>query len=157
VSNQYHRVDGEHEEEDPFVGNPIHRLKDLLIPGGDDRKKNVGGMPCIVINGVQSLHRSPVVIERFTCVRVQIEAGEITPGDINADSVTFLEDVGRRVEANLEQINFSRLHQFLFGTGVAKSCPHDTVSDVQIEAPGIGGTGRVDINQLGREVRILRR
>jgi hypothetical protein len=52
-----------------------------------------------------------------TCVRVHVKSWKVATGDIKADTMAFLENVGSWVELKGELVDFARIEQFgLFPT-----------------------------------------
>ena len=55
--------------------------------------------------------------EFSSCVRVHVKSREVATGDIKADTMIFLEDIGSWVELEDELVDFARIEQFgLFPT-----------------------------------------
>ena len=75
---------------------------------------------------------------------------------IDADAVAALEDVRRWVELHRERIDRARLHENFLLERLAESGALDAVADIQVEAAGKIRAGRVDVDQLGREVGVDR-
>ena len=107
-----------------------------------------------MIDRIVSHCPAPVVVQRLAGVRVDIKPGKVAAGNIQPDSVSFGEYKGRWIHPDLEPIDLPRLHRRRLLQRIAIPRPHDAIRDVQLDTGWKVRAGRVDINQLGRKVRI---
>ena len=87
-----------------------------------------------VMNDVDCRFQATVVVQRFSRVRVDIKAREITARDIHSNTMPLFEDIGRGIQANRDFVDFAGLHQLFFGKRIPKPCSQDPVANVQLEA-----------------------
>src|SRR5439155_2028559 len=76
---------------------------------------------------------------------------------VKPDAVTLLEQVAGRRQHDLHGIYFIRLHQLFARPAVAVATADDRVAQVQVIALRIVLIGRIDVDQLGGEIRVGRR
>jgi hypothetical protein len=78
-------------------------------PGRDQRQDDVRGAPAVVIDGVVGPGHPAMAVQRLAGVGIDVEAGEVAAGDVQADAVAFPEDVRCRVELDGELVGFPGL------------------------------------------------
>ena len=83
-----------------------------------------------MIDRVNRGHHPAVIVERFTRVRIHIETREIAAGNIHANAMPFLEDIGSGVKFDREGIDCSWLHHLLELERVAKPSADDAVLQI---------------------------
>jgi hypothetical protein len=107
-----------------------------------------------MVKGVNRIHPTPIVVERFARVRVHIKSRKIAAGDVDPDAVALFEDVGRWVQSDREGIDRAWRHQLLFLERVTIPAADNAVLKIEVETARVIEAGRVDIEQFGREIRI---
>ena len=69
------------------------------------------GVLSIIVYGIFGHHRVGVPSHRLAGVGIYVEPWEVGTGDVEADSVAGGEQVGRRLEDNLELVRPTRFQQ----------------------------------------------
>ena len=90
----------------------------------------------------------------FARIRVHVEAGIVGAGDLQPETVAGREQVRRREEPDLELVRLSRRHQRLPFPGFPVAGAQDPVRDVEVEPLGVVLVRGIDVDELGREVRV---
>ena len=101
-----------------------------LKSGPDHRQKNMGGMIAIMENGVSSCDGPAILIQWFAGVWVDIKAREIAAGNIQANPMALLENVGSRIKPDREWINRLGLHQFFLLDRFPETGANDSVFEI---------------------------
>ena len=111
--------------------------------------------------------RAPVV-NLFTAIVVRrlslsgspvwddVDPRKVAARYVQPDAMPPFENIRRGIELDGERIRDARLHQRFGLERVAKPRPADAVPDIEIEPAGEVAAGRVDVDQLGREIGITR-
>lgn len=109
-----------------------------------------------MINGIHRHNRAPAQSERFSCVRVHIEVGEVTARDVDTDPVALLEQIGCRIQLGIELVDLTRRQMLLLGVSAILR-PQNAVCQVHLESGGIAGIRRVGVDQFRGEIGTYRR
>src|ERR1700678_4659346 len=88
--------------------------------------------------------------EWISSVLIASVTREIAAGDIDADSVSSLEDVARLPQTDVVFVDLARFNERRVFQRLAESCPADALTD------GNRSAIRVDITKSRREVSIYR-
>src|SRR3990172_10529097 len=107
-----------------------------------------------MVEGVVRVLHSSVHTQRLSGVGVDVEAGEVAAGDVDADAVALLEDVGRGEGLDGEPVDLARGHELLALGAVAVASPENAVREVHLETRREVRRGRIDVDELHREVGI---
>ena len=67
-------------------------------------------MSTVMVYGIVSNHHSPVLSNRFTRIGVDVKARKVAAGNIQAYSMSLLEQVTGRIEDDGEKVDIPRLH-----------------------------------------------
>lgn len=87
----------------------------------------------IVVDGIIGRDHSPIQSKGFPGIRIDIKSREVTTGDIDPNTMPFLEDVGRAERFNRKEINFPRLHQLLSLRRIPIPSSNDSVGQVHLK------------------------
>ncbi len=98
----------------------------------NDRQDHVARAHGIVVDRLVRFDLSAVQSEGFAGVRIDIKTREVAAGDIDPDTVAFLEDVGRWERFDQELIGLAGLHELLLLRRVPVPCPKDAIGDVHL-------------------------
>src|SRR3990172_991159 len=107
-----------------------------------------------MVEGVIGSLYSSVHSQGLAGIGVDVEAGKVAAGDVDADAVALLEDVGRGKGLDLEAVNLTRGHQLLALGTVAIAGAQDAVREVHLETRRETPRGRIDVYELYREVGV---
>ena len=94
-------------------------------------------MLLVVMDGVGGDAGAAVTGEGFAGVGVDVETGEVGGTEIDTDAMAFFEDVGCRVHADGDWVDFVGLHEGGVIEGIAVAGALDAVGDVEVEAGGV--------------------
>ena len=111
----------------------------------------------VVVDRVFGNGGKPVKPDRFTGIRIDIETGEVTAGNIQTNAMALFEQVAGGIETDFQLIHFSGFHQLALITIIAVSGAQDTIGQVQGITLWIIRVRRIDIDQLGGKVAVRRR
>lgn len=104
-------------------------------------EEDVRGMLGVMVEGVGGGDEAAVSVQRLTGVGVDVEAGEIAAGDIDANAVAFLEDVGGGVELDGEGIDLPGSISFSCLSDSRKRARTIPSSRLRSKPPGHSGLG----------------
>ena len=113
-------------------------------------------MTHIMVDGIIGFDRSSIQSKGFPGVRINIKSGEVAAGDIDPNTMSLLEDIGRAECFDSKEIDFTRLHQLLPLRGIPVSGSDDSVGQVHLKPRWKIFAGGIDIYQFGSKIRIRR-
>src|SRR6516164_149719 len=108
----------------------------------------------IVVDSVVGDRPPAVVVERLATIGVDVKAWKVAARDVEAKTVPPLEDQGSRVHLDRKSIDLAGFHQRGLFKRITVAGAHDAVGNVQVNSGREIGDGRVNIHQLGGEVRV---
>src|SRR3954470_2743728 len=108
----------------------------------------------VVIHGVVRGYRAAVLPQRLPGVWIRIETRKVAARDVEADAMTFLEDVRGRKGIDRECVDFARHQELGMITRRAVAPANDRVGEIEVESARPVGTRRIDVDQLRGEIRV---
>jgi len=108
----------------------------------NDGQDNLRGVFRVQVNGVLRDLRAPVVVERLTCVWVDVEPRKLLLEMSRRILLALLEHERRRIHLDRELVGAVQYQQFGLSGTVAVSSAHDAICNIEIHASrevGVGG------------------
>ncbi len=109
---------------------------------------------CIHINRVARYATRQASPLRSAGVWIDVKVWKVAGGDIQSDAVAAFEQVRGRKGDHLDGVNHPGSHQRRVRPGLSVTAPENTVGEIQRIPPGVILAGRIDVDQLDREIGI---